>query len=318
MTIREQIRLSGPASLISAIPYQLGFHPQNSVVMVCLHDKRVGLIQRIDIPPLEHVVEATAAMVAPMTNDNPTSIFLIGYEDVEGDSGPMLVEIMTVTTVTISDMIVVRNGRWYSLTCTDPSCCPPEGTEITTSPPEVAQFVAHGVNPLASREYVAARLEPVPGAVTTLPTHGPLSVTPEALAAWTKILTTGNITLTEAKNAAGALECVDFRDGLLATIVPGTLDFKLVSDEVLEHLATLPKPDDGTLKDNLIDLCADLADTVAAPALTVLATYVWNLGDGAVTRLALDRALRCDPHYRLAQLVERMVDLCIRPTRDGD
>jgi len=34
-----------------------------------------------------------------------------------------------------------------------------------------------------------------------------------------------------------------------------------------------------------------------------------------LTRIALDRALRVDPHYRLAQLLERMVDLAIRPER---
>jgi hypothetical protein len=38
-------------------------------------------------------------------------------------------------------------------------------------------------------------------------------------------------------------------------------------------------------------------------------------GNGALTRVALDRALRCDPGYRLALLLERMVDLGLRPTR---
>jgi hypothetical protein len=56
-----------------------------------------------------------------------------------------------------------------------------------------------------------------------------------------------------------------------------------------------------------------LPDDVAAPALTVLASVTWWRGDGAVTRVALARALRCDPDYRLAQLLLQMVDLAIRP-----
>jgi len=66
-------------------------------------------------------------------------------------------------------------------------------------------------------------------------------------------------------------------------------------------------------QDALIHLCAMLPDHVAAPALSVLASFVWWRGDGALARVALDRALRCDPTYRLAQLLQRMVDLAIRP-----
>jgi Domain of unknown function (DUF4192) len=56
-----------------------------------------------------------------------------------------------------------------------------------------------------------------------------------------------------------------------------------------------------------------LPDDLATPALSVLASYVWWRGDGAVALVALARALRCDADYRLAQLLEQMVDLAIRP-----
>ncbi len=56
-----------------------------------------------------------------------------------------------------------------------------------------------------------------------------------------------------------------------------------------------------------------LPDEVAAPALSVLASFAWWRGNGALARVALNRALRCDPTYRLALLLDRMVDLAIRP-----
>jgi transposase len=56
-----------------------------------------------------------------------------------------------------------------------------------------------------------------------------------------------------------------------------------------------------------------LPDAQAAPALTVLANVTWWLGDGALTRVALERALDIEPGYRLACLLERMVALAIRP-----
>jgi hypothetical protein len=56
-----------------------------------------------------------------------------------------------------------------------------------------------------------------------------------------------------------------------------------------------------------------LPDEHAAPALTVLGCFTWWRGNGAVTRVALERALRCDPNYRVARLLEQMVDLAVRP-----
>ena len=67
----------------------------------------------------------------------------------------------------------------------------------------------------------------------------------------------------------------------------------------------------------LCELCAALPDEWAAPALAVLASLAWWRGDGALTRVALDRALRVDPRYRLAQLLEQMVDLAIRPHEES-
>ena len=56
-----------------------------------------------------------------------------------------------------------------------------------------------------------------------------------------------------------------------------------------------------------------MPDEHAAALLTVLANLAWWLGDGALTRVALDRALEHSPGYRLARLLERMVDLGVRP-----
>ncbi|GAA5031844.1 hypothetical protein GCM10023258_30390 [Terrabacter aeriphilus] len=71
----------------------------------------------------------------------------------------------------------------------------------------------------------------------------------------------------------------------------------------------------GNVKARLIALCQHAPDEHAAAALTVLATCSWWHGDGALARVALDRALRCDPDYRFAQLLTLMLDEGIRPER---
>jgi hypothetical protein len=129
---------------------------------------------------------------------------------------------------------------------------------------------------------------------------------------------------------AVSLTDVDLRDALIAWLCPGTLPQELIDPRLFVQMSrALPEPlsrggdrgDTGQViacqrrERRLCELCAALPDAWAVPILTVLASYTWWRGDGALTRVALDRALRIDPHYRLAQLLVRMVDLAIRPER---
>jgi hypothetical protein len=63
-------------------------------------------------------------------------------------------------------------------------------------------------------------------------------------------------------------------------------------------------------------VCANLPDhPLTAAPLTVYAALAWSGGDGTLTRAALERALRCDPQYRLAHLLGGLVDHGLRITR---
>jgi hypothetical protein len=320
----QAIHLSSPVDLITSLPYTLGFHPKRSVVLVNLKGNRLGLTQRIDIPPPEHAQDAANAMVGPMLQDCPTSVVLLGYEDVEGESIPLLNALMVAISnphlhpsaasfgsIGLDDVLVVRDGRWYSRVCKIPTCCPPEGTPLAENAAVASEFIGLGHSPLSSREDVAARVEAKFGAVS-LPTIAEPD-TAASLAAWAKVLTTGQLSRQETEDAALALLNINFRDAMVAHTCPGFLPWDLVDDELKAVFETMPKIVHEGAIDRLIDLCSALADDSAAPALTVLANYAWMLGDGGITRMALERALRCDPNYRLAQLLERMVEMAIRP-----
>jgi hypothetical protein len=126
-----------------------------------------------------------------------------------------------------------------------------------------------------------------------------------------------------------SLTDVDLRDGLIAWLCPGTLSVDLIDPILFAQMnRALPEQwfaDDvcgmgqvigrQRIERRLCELSAALPDRWAVSTLTLLAAFTWWRGDGALTRVALDRALRVDPHYRLAQLLERMVDLAIRPER---
>jgi len=361
------IHLSGPADVLSVLPYQLGFHPRDCLVAVSLHGTRMGLVQRIDLPPPEHVRDAVAAMIGPLRQDNPLAVLLIGFEEREGESRAMLDEMDSACSahgVEVNDRMVVRGGRWFDLDCHQ-RCCPPEGLELPdpSEVPAVAEFVGRGICPLPDRSALAERLEissPLLSRAVSALAGEWLELRREAsdagegelqegeselhecraseLAVWSRVLSDEDdaepiqaLPPQDLAMLAVSLTDVDLRDGLIAWLCPGTLPLELIDPTLFVQMSgALLEPvwlnrDLGDIEQvialqriehRLCELCAALPDEWAVSTLTVLASFTWWRGDGALTRIALDRALRVDPHYRLAQLLERMVDLAIRPERE--
>jgi len=367
------IHLSGPADVLTVLPYQLGFHPHECLVAVSLHGTRMGLIQRIDLPPPERVRDAVAAMITPLRQDRPDAVLLIGFEEHEGESRAMLDTMAHACRArghAVTDRMVVRAGRWFDLDCSR-SCCPPEGLPLPSpsAVPAVAEFVGREICPLPDRSALADLVEP------RMPQRGLAAVSRLAdewsqlrleatdtvkdllgkggtelrgfraneLAAWGVVLCDKDgaqpiraLPPQDLAMLAVSLTDVDLRDGLIAWLCPGTLPQDLIDPVLSTQMSrALPQPpwlrgdlgcvgdvEDSTqiigrqrIERRLCELGAVLPDAWAVGTLTVLASFAWWRGDGALTRVALDRALRIEPGYRLAQLLERMVDLAIRPER---
>jgi hypothetical protein len=157
--------------------------------------------------------------------------------------------------------------------------------------------------------------------------EGPTVPRVELFAAWPRILDpeASSISAEDAAQAAMSLLDIEIRDAMVAWLCPGTLDLKELSEEGQKLLSGLERAlqvDDidpsstgaqNAIQDGLIRLCACLPDDLAAPALSILASFTWWRGDGALARVALARALRCEPDYRLALLLQQIVQLAIRP-----
>ena len=129
-------------------------------------DRSVGLVARTDLPPDEHVDDAVTPSGAAATRRRD-AVIAIGYEDEPDASQPSLlalVERLEAAAVDVVDVLVVRDGRRYSPICSEP-CCPPDGLPLPdpADVPAVAEFVARGRSPLASRGAVDALVEAAPG-----------------------------------------------------------------------------------------------------------------------------------------------------------
>jgi Domain of unknown function (DUF4192) len=341
--VTNAINLRSPHELLAIVPFVLGFRPTNSLVVLCLSNHRLGLTQRLDLPAPEHADHAVSALMPSLVAENPDSVVLIGYENRAGASQPALESLsraLQSRSIKVHDRIVVRNGRWRSLDCDNPQCCPLQGARVpepSDVPGIVAEFIGQGISPHPDREALARQLEAGPDAATVAKvlrsrqkakakgTGGPGVSRDELFAPWLRILDP-EATVISAEDAAIAsmsLLDIEIRDGLVAWLSPGTLNINELSGEVQElfcgltpawgeeHCDPASIASQNAVQDALIRLSGMLPDHVAAPALSVLASFAWWRGDGALARVALDRALRCEPDYRLARLLLQMVDLAI-------
>lgn len=367
------ITLRGPGDILAVLPYQLGYQPRDSVVVVSLRGRQVGLVVRTDLPPEGHVKSAVSALVGPLLRDGATSVFVVGYEDAVDASLPSLlaiVEQLERAGVDVVDVAVVRHGRRFSPICSDP-CCPSEGVALPdpANVPAVAEYVARGRSPLVSRAAVESLVAPDPdrceGVADAVATRSRLPRRRRrSAAAWEVLLSrevpgvarvgadAGAPVITPGlvADAATGLADIAWRDGLVAWLAPGVLPSGLLDGHVVALLrSSLPTwggmgfppwgsanprrggeesgaspaeelvDDDAAgrqeLLQRLLTVCRSVPDACpdeAAAVCTVTAHVAWVSGDGALARSAVDRALRLSPAYRLARLLERLVDHGLR------
>lgn len=161
-----KIALSGPADLLATIPYHLGFYPRRSVVVVCFHDNRLGLVARLDAVAGRQVARCVESLLPVLRREAPTSVTLASFEAHPGETLPLhqaLADGVDAAGITLREQLLVRDRRWYSLDCTR-SCCPPEGLPMPhdADVPAVAAFVGLGQAVLADRKTMAGLVAPLP------------------------------------------------------------------------------------------------------------------------------------------------------------
>ena len=107
------IRVSGLAGLLAAVPPVLGFHPTNSLVLMCLSGdrRRIGPVARVDLPAGHD--RAMAKQLTRHALNHADEVVVISYQD--GRRRPEFLDDVLVELdragVEVMDAIVVRGGR---------------------------------------------------------------------------------------------------------------------------------------------------------------------------------------------------------------
>ncbi len=147
----QQVTLRTPAELADALPYLLGYRPEDSVVLVALHDRdgrgrfggraRLGIPGSVDDWPAA-ARQLTHGLVAGSerrgTRPEQMVVFLC-QEPGPGESGRQVKERLAplaralrlecgALDIPVVEALCVSDGRYWSYCCDDDGCCPAEGT----------------------------------------------------------------------------------------------------------------------------------------------------------------------------------------------
>jgi len=321
------IRISGPVGLLATVPMMLGFHPTNSLVMMCVSGRRrkVGPVARVDLPPGHD--RAMAAHLAMHALQHADEVVLISYQSFRRRP-PLLDDVlreMGKVGVEVMDALVVRGGRARPALNPAMERVHPGYPLPGADDPQVRALTAAGAlagrTVLADREELRrsiagpkgsrlrrAEREISEAACGRLP---PFDTSPGLTAADHILL--GEMPSEGEDRISRAFGQVSAGDGVrveVAAALAVLLTERLVRDAVLGRavvevdLPWLPM---------LISCATWTPDPLAPPLCSVLAMVAYRHGDGALAQIAVDRCLLAEPEHPLAHLMIAIMAAGVHP-----
>ncbi|WP_406441365.1 DUF4192 family protein [Streptomyces sp. NBC_00631] len=180
-----QVTLRTPAELADALPYLLGYRPEDSMVLVALHDRagrgRFGGRARLGIPAGKDDWESAARQLAQglvtggeRRGARPEQmVAYVCQEPAPGESGRDVMRRLTPLAqllrtecgrldVPVIEALCVSDGRFWSYCCPTEKCCPPEGAPMGLPGTSVLAAAATyaGIQVRGSLRELRARLLP--------------------------------------------------------------------------------------------------------------------------------------------------------------
>ena len=300
---RERIVFS-ESDLVALVPYQLGFVPTDSVVVVALESSgEVMVMARLDVLPFSDRPRAVHGMTETLAHHSPASALVIAYgdEDAEAQAAAQALS-LEAAGIPVPSGLVCANGQWRLLGSQDWHPVNPAGAGVV-------EAVADGRSPMPSRAAKIALLSalaPSSDLAAALDSP-PIFSGVMAARAWAKVLNpdegeVSDLDVDTLVTAVTALEVVSFRDLLLSVLAgfsSATAFGAALAAPVIEAC-----PSHRQAVERLAALYRITPSTkAAAPLCAVVAAAAWVIEGTALAFEAVERALTCDPSHELARLI---------------
>ncbi len=300
--------LTSPHDLLAAIPFLIGYHPEDSLVVVSIKDNAVGMAMRIDYP-VDIPEGAYDLLAAHLQRDSATGALLVAYVPMgRNDGETVLAEASAALTridIATDESLIIQSGRYRSVLCQDQSCCPLEGNLI----PEIDGSRIAVEHVVAGRAMPFANLQALTDSIASLP------VASEAK--WCKLVESFNVNKDASDLAKlqrdGATAIIDLAGEFASGRIGQDLELTArvigrLSDIQVRDFA-LGSHDEGSVETYFQmwrHLMRIAPSGYVAPIASLCAALAYESGDGALAHRALDRALADSNGYSLALLLRRV------------
>jgi hypothetical protein len=299
--------LTSPHDLLAAIPFLIGYHPENSLVLVALKDDNVGMAMRVDMPT-DIAPESYDLLASHFQREAADAALIVAYVDSETDPEPVLINTSAALLragISIKESLIVSDGRYRSMLCHDSECCSPLGSPI----PDIDSSRIAAEHVIAGHPMPFANVSGLVQSIAALPSAMEESWQSEVRTFWIESDSENLIDL----QRDGATAVIDLageyaqgrgaEDRELAARVIGRISDIQVRDYAL-----------GSHNDETADaywqmwreLLLIAPRGFVAPIASIFAALAYERGEGALAHKALDRALADDERYSLALLLRRV------------
>jgi hypothetical protein len=326
---RCRVRVDSLVGVLAVVPHLLGFHPSSSLVVLGIGGPRaqVKLGFRYDLPdPPDPSLsgEIAAHATAVLSRQHISTAVVIGYGpgSLVTPVADLLRPGMQRAGLVIQDLLRVEDGRYWSYLCRDPQCCPVDGTPFTTlAHPAAAALRDAGLTALTDRAALARTLAPAADVLTSMSqaTDRALKRAEELMKEAMSVPGGGDVMqlVTDAGRRAVQEAVCRYRDGgaiadhdRIAWLAITLADLR-VRDDAWARM-------DPEFADAHRRLWTDIVRHarpayVPAPA-ALLAFTAWQLGEGAIASMAIERALAADPGYSMALLLAEAIHAGLPPS----
>jgi hypothetical protein len=321
---RASVRVTSNEMLLSVVPTILGFHPEASAVILGTKPPSgtVGVTVRysLDDPAFPGLAaRAVADTLELLAGQGYGHAVAVGYgpDELIAPFMKLLQERAADNGIQLTRLLRAQDGRYWDCLCTDPACCPPEGTAYDLDPDlmAAARLVPGVPRVLPSREALAALVAPAGGPAAHAMRRATRRAEERADELFKQAPASADAVTRRYPVALAGIEVarkiitsyrqgkpvVSYRDAARLLV---SLRDQWVRDDAWSRME--PGHREAHLR-LWLDLTRLARHGYAAAPAWLLAFVAWQSGNGALANVALDRALADDPAYPMARLLSQAI-----------